>query len=205
MDRSIPWTKLLLAILAGVVGYVVIVALTTLGFVGWLDGADLYRGGWILKAQGTLVAVIAGLAGGSVAGFIGRRRPVLHAVAVLPLIAVDTAYVLFVFPRTTPAWFELAGSLTLALSTVRRVGARLTTPYETPMAGPGGAAPWSGPRGAAGRPREDPPASPCRCAPHAAGFRARTNALRKRPSTCGAIASGSRPSASRKARASSAV
>ncbi len=113
--RLLPLLRLLAA---AVLGYAVVVALTTLGFVHWLAGADLYRGGAALQAKGTLVAVVAGLAGGAVAGLVGGRRPRLHALAVLPLLVVDTLYVLFVFPRTTPAWFELAGALTLMAATV---------------------------------------------------------------------------------------
>jgi hypothetical protein len=118
MKLSTTAGTLLRAVAAAVLGYAVIVALTTLGFVWWLDNADLYRGGAALQAKGTLVAVVAGLAGGAVAGLIGRRRPLLHAAAVLPLLIVDTLYVLFVFPRTTPAWFELAGALTLMAATL---------------------------------------------------------------------------------------
>lgn len=105
-------------IAAAVLGYAVIVALTTLGFVHWLDGADLYRGGPGLQAKGALVAVVAGLAGGVLAGLVGGRRPVLHAASVLVFLVIDTAYVLFIFPRTAPIWFELIGSLTLMAATV---------------------------------------------------------------------------------------
>lgn len=118
MRKSSTWVGILRAVVAGVLGYAVIVALTTLGFVEWLDDADLYRGGWALQAKGTLVAVVAGLAGGALAGLVGGRRPLLHSFAVLPLLVIDTLYVLFVFPRTTPAWFELGGSLTLMAATV---------------------------------------------------------------------------------------
>jgi hypothetical protein len=113
-----PWLAVLRAIAAGVLGYAVIVALTTLGFVHWLGDADLYGGGWALQVKGTLVAVVAGLAGGALAAVIGGRRPLLHAAAVLPFLVIDTAYVLFVFPRTAPVWFELVGSLTLMVATV---------------------------------------------------------------------------------------
>jgi len=118
MSFAVPWRAALRLVLAAVLGYAVIVALTTLGFVGWLSNADLYRGTWQLKAQGTLVAVVSGLAGGALAGLIGRRRPLLHALTVLPFLVADTIYVLFVFPRTAPAWFELGGSLTLMAATV---------------------------------------------------------------------------------------
>lgn len=118
MTLPSPWLTFLRAVAAAVLGYAVIVALTTLGFVHWLEGADLYRGGAALQAKGTLVAVVAGLAGGALAGFIGGRRPVLYALAVLPLVVADTVYVLFFFPRTAPLWFELMGSLTLMAATV---------------------------------------------------------------------------------------
>lgn len=118
MRHSKIWLTLLRAVAAGVLGYALVAALTHLGFVGWLEGADLYRGGWPLRAKGALVAVAAGLAGGSLAGLLGGRRPLLHALAVLPLLGIDTAYVLFLLPRTAPIWFELGGSLTLMAATV---------------------------------------------------------------------------------------
>lgn len=118
MKGHVPWMAILRVVAAAVLGYAVIVALTTLGFVFWLDDADLYRGDWLLKAKGTLVAVVAGLAGGALAALVDRRRPLLHAAAVLPFLVIDSVYVLFFFPRTTPAWFELAGSLTLMAATL---------------------------------------------------------------------------------------
>lgn len=114
MSRTDLWKRALRLVAAGILGYAVIVLLTTLGFVHWLDNADLYRGGHLLQAQGMLVAVVAGLAGGWLAAVIGGARPFLHTLAVLPFLAADTYYVLFVFPRTAPLWFDLAGSLTLA-------------------------------------------------------------------------------------------
>lgn len=118
MSKPATWKAALRLLAAGVAGYAVIVLLTSLGFNGWLGGADLYRGGRLLQLQGTLVAVVSGLTGGLVAALIGGRRPVLHALAVLPLLVGDTLYVLFVFPRTAPAWFDLAGSLVLMATTV---------------------------------------------------------------------------------------
>lgn len=116
--RGVPWKALLRWVAAGVLGYAVVVLLTTLGFVGWLGGAELYRGGALLQLQGMLVAVVSGLAGGCAAGWIGGDRPSLHALAVLPFIAADTSYVLFVLPRSAPVWFDLAGSLVLAAAAV---------------------------------------------------------------------------------------
>jgi hypothetical protein len=111
------------------------VLLTSWGFTGWLDDANLYRGDALLKAKGLLVALVAGLAGGALAAWIGGRRPLRHALAVLPLLIADTTYVLFFFPREDPIWFDLAGGLGLmaatvsgglAIAAVRRRGAGVT-------------------------------------------------------------------------------
>ena len=103
---------------AGFVGYLVVALLTTLGFEVWLGGADLYGGGPLLQVKGGLVAVVAGLVGGGLAALLGRRRPILHALAPLPFLAVDTVYVLFFFGGTAPLWFDLAASLGLMAATV---------------------------------------------------------------------------------------
>lgn len=118
MNDSDIWRKVGRLVIAGVLGYGLIVALTTAGFNGWLQGADLYGGGAALRAKGALVALVAGLAGGCLAALIGRHRPLLHAVAVLPLLIADTIYVLFFFGGSAPFWFELVASLGLMTSTV---------------------------------------------------------------------------------------
>ena len=118
MPGFAPWKKAIRLIVAGILGYALIVLLTTLGFVGWLDNANIYRGDWILKVKGMLVALVAGLAGGSLAAWIGGPRPFLHVLAVLPLLIVDTTYVLFFFPRADPIGFDLAGGLALMASTI---------------------------------------------------------------------------------------
>lgn len=118
MIRSDSWKQGLRLVAAGVLGYGLIAALTSAGFNLWLGGADLFGGGPLLQLQGTLVAVVAGLAGGMLAGWIGGRRPILHALAVLPLLIIDTIYVLFFFDGTAPLWFDLVGGLVLMASTV---------------------------------------------------------------------------------------
>lgn len=116
--RSTAWKRGARLVAAGLLGYGLIAVLTSAGFNGWLGGVELYRGGPLLQAQGTLVALVAGLAGGALAGLIGRPRPLLHALAVLPLLIADTTYVLFFFAGTAPWWFDLAGSLVLMGSTM---------------------------------------------------------------------------------------
>jgi hypothetical protein len=111
------WLAALRWIIAGILGYLLIALLTTLGFVTWLENADLYLGDGWLKAKALLVTVVSGLAGGMLAGALGGPRPMLHALAVLPLLCIDTAYVLFALPRTAPLWFELLGALGLMAAT----------------------------------------------------------------------------------------
>jgi hypothetical protein len=118
MISRATWTMVPRLVAAAMLGYAIIVLLTTLGFVGWLDGANLYRGDWLLKLKGMLVALVAGLVGGSLAALVGGRRPVPHALAVLPFLLLDTAYVLFIFPRTDPIWFDLGGSIGLISATI---------------------------------------------------------------------------------------
>jgi hypothetical protein len=101
-----------------VAGYAVIVALTTAGFTGWLENANLYLGGISLILKGMLVAVVAGVTGGYVAALIGGRRPLLHAALVLLPLAADSFYVFFVFPRQTPLWFEVIASAGLMAATL---------------------------------------------------------------------------------------
>jgi hypothetical protein len=58
--------------------------------------------------------VLAGIAGGVVAGIVAPGFPLGHAAAVLLFLAIDTASVLV--KGTGPAWFDLAGSGILAMS-----------------------------------------------------------------------------------------
>ncbi len=111
------WKSVLRLVVVGTLGYALIVALTTIGF-GWVKGAGSYGGDWRLMAQGGAVALVSGLAGGALAGLLGGRRPLRHALAILPWLLVDTTYVLFFFPRQDPLWFDLLGSLGLISATI---------------------------------------------------------------------------------------
>src|ERR1700730_16353435 len=104
---------------AMIVGYGVIVGPTSLGFNGVLGGRTLYGGPPLILAAGMLVAVIAGLAGGYIAGFIGPGRGLLNASLVLVPLIGDTIFVLFFFKRgTAPFWFDAMAAATLMISTV---------------------------------------------------------------------------------------
>ena len=102
-----------------IVGYVAIVGLTSLGFNGVLGGRTLYGGPPLILTAGMLVAVIAGLVGGYIAGFIGPGRGLLNASLVLVPLIGDTIFVLFFFKRSTaPFWFDAIAASTLMICTV---------------------------------------------------------------------------------------
>ena len=111
--------KIMRGVAAMIVGYGVIVALTSLGFNGVLGGRPLYGGQPLILAAGMLVSVIAGLAGGYTAGLIGPSRGLLNASLVLVPLIGDTIYVLFFFKRSTaPFWFDAVAAATLMIFTV---------------------------------------------------------------------------------------
>jgi len=115
--------KLIIVIIRGgaamIIGYGVIVLLTSLGFNGVLGGRPLYGGSPFVLAAGMLVAVISGLIGGYIAGIIGAGRGLLNASLVLIPLTGDTIYVLFFFKRSTaPFWFDAMASATLMVCTL---------------------------------------------------------------------------------------
>lgn len=99
-------------------GYALIVLLTTLGFNVLLEGRQIYGSRPPIVAAGAMVAVVAGLAGGYAAGWIGAARGVVNAALVLIPLAADTIYVLFFFDSPAPFWFDLMSSLTLLACTM---------------------------------------------------------------------------------------
>ena len=102
-----------------IVGYGVIVCLTSLGFNVVLGGRPLYGGSPVILGAGMMVAVISGLLGGYIAGRIGAGRGLINAALVLFPITIDTIYVLFFFKGSTaPFWFDAMASGTLMLCTL---------------------------------------------------------------------------------------
>ena len=101
------------SVAAVVGGYLVVAAGTILTFnvlVGQLTVHSNPR----QMILGTIGAVLAGIAGGILAGVVAPRFPFGHAAAVLLFLAIDTASVLT--KGSGPAWFDLAGSGILAIS-----------------------------------------------------------------------------------------
>ena len=104
---------------AMVIGYAVIVLLTSTGFNGLLGGRSLYGGSPFDLVAGMMVAILSGVAGGCIAGFIGAERGTINAAFVIVPLIGDTIYVLFLFKKSTaPFWFDAMASVTLMLCTV---------------------------------------------------------------------------------------
>ena len=103
---------------AVIAGYLVIAVGTTLTFETWLGGIGYYKSTPAVLALATVGAFLSGLAGGVVAAWLGDRRPLLHATAVLVPLTLDTAYVLFSGISNDPFWFDLGGGATLMVAAV---------------------------------------------------------------------------------------
>lgn len=110
--------RVLRSIAALIVGYAVIVILTTYGFRFALDGQKIYGSGAFVMLKGTLVTLIAGMAGGYVAGLIGSLRPTASAVLVLLPLITESTYLLVFRRLDAPLWFEIIGVLTLLGATL---------------------------------------------------------------------------------------
>jgi hypothetical protein len=104
---------ILRSIAAVVGGYLIVAAGTILTFNVFVGQVTINSSSLQLML-GTIGAVISGLAGGGVAALVAPRLPFLHAAGVLILLAIDTASVLAKGPG--PVWFDLAGSIILALA-----------------------------------------------------------------------------------------
>jgi hypothetical protein len=97
-------------------GYVVIVVCTIVGFKP-LGGIVHLNAPLRIQVVGALVAILSGLLGGATASLVAGRYPVWHAAAVLLFLLVDTGVVLS-RGSSDPLWFDLLGSATLMLATV---------------------------------------------------------------------------------------
>ena len=104
---------MLRSILAAIVGYLVIAAGTIVTF-NILVGQVTVNSPTPQLVWGTVGAGISGVAGGIVAGLIAPRAPILHALAIWILLAVDTAFV--IASGGGPGWFDLTGSSVLAIA-----------------------------------------------------------------------------------------
>ena len=99
----------------------VILVITVYGFRA-LEKASGFRDWWgtpppvLLTA--TILTIIAGLAGGSLAGEIGAFRPIANAALVLLPLTADSTWVVLYYRGSSPRWFEVLGALTLMACTM---------------------------------------------------------------------------------------
>ena len=108
--------KILRSLASVLLGYIVIVVCTIVGFKP-LGTIVHLQAALRIQAAGALVAILSGLMGGVTASFVAGRHPVQHAAGVLVFLFIDTAVVLS-RGSTDPLWFDLSGSATLMLATV---------------------------------------------------------------------------------------
>ena len=120
------WKNALRGLASLVVGYAIIVLITSHGFELVHGKGSLWGSAPVVLFEGTIVAVLAGLVGGLVAGLLGPRGGLFNSALVLIPLAIDTTYVLFFFHGTAPWWFDLIGSGTLMMCTL--LGGLLSAP-----------------------------------------------------------------------------
>jgi hypothetical protein len=107
------------ALAAMIIGYGVIVVLTSFGFNVVLGGRPIYGSSPVVMVSGMVVAVISGLVGGYIAGLIGPMGGLLNAMLVLIPLAADTVFVLFFYKKSSaPFWFDAMASATLMICTL---------------------------------------------------------------------------------------
>ena len=111
-------TRVLRSVAAVVAGYMVIgigTVLTLSVLLGDVSYADASVGEHAVGALGT---ILSGLLGGYVAAWVAGRKPIGHAFAVVLILIVETTWIVTQGIGPNPAWFDLAGGLTLMATAV---------------------------------------------------------------------------------------
>lgn len=96
-----------------VLGYALIVVLTTLAFTTWLGGVSFRHSSGAVLALAALAAVAAGVAGGYAAAVAAGRAPVLHAAGVVCLLIAETTLLMTRRKGEDPLWYSLMAAGTL--------------------------------------------------------------------------------------------
>jgi p-aminobenzoyl-glutamate transporter AbgT len=112
MASSFPALRLLWRIGAGLVGFVVVEVATTVGFTP-LGGIIQVTMPLRIHILATLVAIVAGLLGGSAATLAGGGVSLLPVGITAGIIAVESAYIIAYHRGANPVCFEFFGAATL--------------------------------------------------------------------------------------------
>ncbi len=108
--RAIKW------LVAGCVGYLVIALLTTAVLEGLLGGRPILDSGVGVFLVGSLGSLAAGALGGVASGWFGRLAARMYALAVVPFLALDTAFITARGIGAEPGWFKVLIGVGLMLS-----------------------------------------------------------------------------------------
>ena len=117
MSRPNGRLGLLRSLGAALGGYAAIIVATTLGFTP-LGGIIHLSAPLRVHALATVVAIVSGILGGMVAGWIGGRFPVRHALGAAACVVIESSLIIGLRRGTDPLWFEVLGAATLVLATV---------------------------------------------------------------------------------------
>jgi len=117
MARGTNALRLLRRIGAGLAGFVVVEVATTIGFTP-LGGIIQVTMPLRTHVLATLVAIVAGLLGGSAAMLAGGGVSLLPVGITAGIIAVESTYIIAYQRGANPVWFEFFGAATLFGATV---------------------------------------------------------------------------------------
>ena len=109
MNLVLKWLQSALAV---ILGYALIVLLTTITFklTGPVEYGQTSLITFLLSGIGVF---ISGICGGYLAAWIGQRSPFLHATAVLIPLTLDTTFVVTSGISRDPIWFDLMNAFGL--------------------------------------------------------------------------------------------
>ncbi|HUO84672.1 MAG TPA: hypothetical protein VM534_06110 [Thermoanaerobaculia bacterium] len=107
-----------------IIGHVVVVVLTVIGFALFPDQRVPRDGGLLVALAATLIAVVAGVAGGYTAAFLARIRPLLSAAIVAVPLVVESVWLLTTRTPADEILFDSVGAVVLILSTLGGGAAR---------------------------------------------------------------------------------
>ena len=102
---------------AGLVGFAVIEIATTVGFTP-LGGIIMVTAPMRVHILATLVAIVAGLLGGTASSLAGGGRSLLPLCVTAAVIAAESTFIIGWRRGSNPVWFEFFGAATLLGATI---------------------------------------------------------------------------------------